>query len=161
MAYVALDASNPPEVVQQLRVRDLDGAADFPVLEDGRFMEIYGPRWLDDEHIVFAALEQPPAVGSVSLLDALLGRSVARARAPAHARAGDVWVVAADGTGLRRLTAQALEAPILAPSPDGWHVALLADDALHVIQVDQAAPAEPQKIADVGGSGGLAWCRKP
>ena len=160
MAYVALDAANPPEVVQQLRVRALDGAADFPVLEDGRFFEIYGPRWLDDEHLVFAALEQTPVVGSV-LLDALLGRSSAHARAPAHARAGDVWVVAADGTGLRRLTAQALEAPILAPSPDGRHVALLADDALHVIQVDQAAPAEPQKIADVGGSGGLAWCRKP
>lgn len=161
MVYVALDASNPPEVSQHLRVRDLDGAADFPVLEDGRFMEIYGPRWLDDDHIVFAALEQPPAVGRVTLLDALLGRSVAHARPPAHARAGYVWVVGADGTGLRRLTAQALEAPILAPSPDGRHVALLADDALHVVQVDQAAPAEPLKIADVGGSGGLAWCRKP
>ena len=101
------------------------------------------------------ACDPPNAVG-LPLVDVLLGRSDAYARPVAHARAGHVWVVNADGSDLRRLTTSALEAPILAPSPDGRHIALLAEDVLHVMNADGS---ELRMLADVGGSGGLAWCR--
>jgi len=156
LVYVAFDTSRPPEVVQLLRVRSLDGGGDAAVLPDGRFFEIYGPRWLDDERIVFAALERGDAVGALSLVDALFGRADAHARPAAHARAGHVWVVNADGSDLRRLTAAVFEAPILAPSPDGRHIALLSEDVLHVMNADGS---DLRRLAAVGGSGGLAWCR--
>lgn len=152
LVYVALDAANAPVIAQRLVVRDIAGGAESSLFPAGRFLEIFGPRWLDAERIVFAALEDESVGRAPTPLDVLFGASIARA----HSRAGHVWVVRADGSDLRRLTAEALESPVVAPAPDGSAVAVLADESVYAIGIDDAAM---RRIVDVGGGGGLAWCR--
>ncbi|MCX6018947.1 MAG: hypothetical protein NTZ50_10690, partial [Chloroflexi bacterium] len=155
LAYIGLDVSAPPTVTRQLRVRDLAGGAEFAVLPSERFYDIFGPRWLDDSRLIFAALEQSPlparAPAPASLVDLLFGISIAHA----HTWVGDVWIVDADGSGLHKLTPQPLQAPIPAPSPDGAWIALLAGEGVFVMNADGSGY---RQISSAGGNGGIVWC---
>ena len=158
LVYIALDVSQPPSVTRSLRVTDLATGATRVVLPDTRFYDVFGPRWLDANTIIFAAIEQSPLSRSspgdavTRLVDAVLGMK----RAHAHSWVGDVWSVRVDGSELRKLTPQPLQAPIPAASPDGAHVAILSGEGLWVLPASGGALA---KLSDFGGNGGLVWTR--
>lgn len=158
LVYIALDVSQPPTVTRSVRVTDLASGATRVVLPDTRFYDMFGPRWLDAGTIVFAAIEQPPLSrgapnGPVtSLLDRLFGLR----NAQAHSWVGDVWSVRMDGSQLRKLTPQPLQAPIPAASPDGAHIVILSGEGLWVLPAGGGALT---KLSDFGGNGGVVWTR--
>lgn len=84
------------------------------------------------------------------------GSQVAFVSGPGHGMAGQVFVVARDGTRLRQIsTGGALYvAPVW--SPDGNRIAFEAfDHRLHVIHLDGGAEAE---VVDFNYSGQATWC---
>jgi Tol biopolymer transport system component len=153
MAYLALDVSAPPTVTRSLRVRDLQTGTDSLVVPDARFYDLYGPRWLDNQTIVFSAADftpVSPVPWPVHIVDALFGYAQARA----HTWTGHIWRVTRDGGGLTRLTLAPLGAPIPAPSPDGRWLAILSMEGVQVLPPDGGPPLT---ITTSGGNGGIAW----
>ncbi len=158
LVYIALDVSQPPTVTRSVRVIDLATGATRVVLPDTRFYDVFGPRWLDDNTIIFAAIEQSPlsrsSAGDVvtRLLDIVLGEQ----HAHAHSWVGDVWSVRVDGSALRKLTPQPLQAPIPAASPDGARIVILSGEGLWMLPANGGALT---KLSDFGGNGGVVWTR--
>ena len=60
----------------------------------------------------------------------------------------------ADGTGLTQLTRKQFQAPIVAPSPDGKHIALVSGDGVFVMDADGRNLVE---VSRDGGNGGIVW----
>lgn len=158
LAYITLNVSQPPTVTRSIRVRDLASGAERVVVPDDRFYDVFGPRWLNDGRLVFAALEISPvsAQPAHNLALTLIDRVLGHASAHAHAWVGDVWAVDVDGANLSKLTTRQLQAPIPAPSPDGSQIALLAGEGVFIMP---AAGGALRQISPSGGNGGLVWTR--
>jgi hypothetical protein len=157
LAFVALDISrsNPPEVARSIRILRLADGEVRTVVPVDRFYDVYAPRWLDNDTLLFTASENPPTssrAGPHMVLDALLGLRLAHA----HGWSGEVWRINRDGTDLRKLTQLNLQAPIVAPAPDGDAFAVYALNGLWVFD---AAGDNPRQLSEDGGSGGIVWTR--
>jgi len=166
LAYIHIDATKPLSPTRSVRVRSLVDRADSEVVPSSMFGDVYGPRWLNDRQLVFAALRSPlsgrahdgviagPSIGAVTaMMDALLGHGVAQA----HSWQGDIWrvdVSTGGGLGLARLTAQSFTSPVIAPSPDGRFVAVMAMDGLWIMNADGT---DLHQISGDGGNGSLEW----
>jgi Tol biopolymer transport system component len=162
LAYVRINISQPPTLSKSIHIYNLLSGEDRQVISAGRFADIYGPRWMpNDSQLIFSALDPggppkpPPPSGTGSLLEAvdnLLGVRVAAA----HAWAGDVWRVNADGTGLIQLTRRYFQTPVPAPSPDGRHIAILSSEGIWVMAADGTDLTE---ISGEGSNGSICWSR--
>ena len=162
LAYIHIDVTSPFSQTRSLRVRNLDTGDDHEVLSGQAFSDVYGPRWLNDQELVFAAVQSPLlSRGHTSkpdgdgdavnvLVDAVLGHDVAHA----HSWVGNVWAVNTNSGQLTRLTPQTFMAPIVAPSPDGRFVAVMAMDGIWIMKADGTAL---RRISDDGSSGSIQW----
>ena len=95
----------------------------------------------------------PIAQRTPSPLDQLL-RLFAPATAEAHGATADLWIVNADGTGLRRLTKINADTPMAVFSPGGREIALMGAGGIYLMNADGA---NLRKIDALGDHGGLDW----
>jgi hypothetical protein len=86
-----------------------------------------------------------------SLLERMLGIAVARA----HGLPTEIWVIGADGQGLRQITSARLDDAQLAWSPDSRRVAYT--NGLGGIAIVGLDGAETRPVATLGDYGGIAW----
>jgi Tol biopolymer transport system component len=159
LAFVKLDLQTG---LGQLMLGDAVGAQAHPI--DGPeapFAAVLAPRWSPDgKQLAFAASEGAPMSGAGEgtlrpLLDRVLGIQVAEA----HGLPVDLWVVDANGDGLRKLTNQGLDDPRAAWSPDGGRVAYTVGIASGVMILDVASGQE-QRLTDQGDYGGITWAAR-
>jgi Tol biopolymer transport system component len=156
LAYVAVDTRNPMSLTRSIRVRNLNSGEDRMLIKPDQFVDVYGPRWLNNSQLIFSAADASSIAQDTNkvpmrMIDALLGVHVAAA----HSWAGNVWRVNADGTGLVQLNRHKLQAPIAAPSPDGGkHTAVLAYEGVFVMDADGGNWTQ---ISNDGGNGGIVW----
>jgi Tol biopolymer transport system component len=66
----------------------------------------------------------------------------------------DLWMISADGTGLRQLTNLSEDDPVSVWSPDGRWVAFTGALGLYLLDVTRGTVI---RIHDEGGGGGLTW----
>ncbi len=122
------------------------------------FASIVAPQWSPDaKSIVFTASGGPTQGHSQtpldrSWLDTLLGVSVVAA----HGLPADVWLIGADGKGLRRLTNKGLDDPRAAWSPNGRQIAFTTGAAGGIWLMD-LANLQMRQISEQGHYGGIAW----
>jgi tricorn protease-like protein len=81
-------------------------------------------------------------------------RLFAPATAEAHGATADLWIVNADGTGLRRLTKINADTPMAVFSPGGREIALMGAGGIYLMNADGA---NLRKIDALGDHGGLDW----
>jgi hypothetical protein len=148
----------------QLEVSAPDGSAAQIVVPAGQFEEVYAPRFAPNStQIVFTAVGGPavdpngnpvatapaqPLGGLLSLFDP--------PSAQAHGEAYDLWVVNADGTGLRRLTWLLADSPIAAYSPDGAEIIINSGTGMYRMNADGSRLRRVDPTEDHTG-GGIDW----
>ena len=160
LAYVRI--TNALSATKSIRLHNLQTGEDKQVVAPDRFYDVYGPRWMPDgKSLIFTAIVQlqaasPQDTASNSIALRLIDGFLPVHPAQAHAWNGDVWRVNADGTGLVQLTHQQLQAPIVAPSPDGKHIAIISNDGIYVLAADGR---DFVQVSENGGNGGIAWTK--
>jgi Tol biopolymer transport system component len=162
MAYIHFDEQS---AAFSLHVAAPDGSGDREVIAAGAFSDFYAPRFFPDgTRIVVAAIggpvtdEQgnPIQPSSQSPLERFLGL-FAPARAEAHGAPWDLWVVNADGTGLRRLPGVREDTPMAAVSPDGTRIVMMGAGGIYLLDADGS---HLRKIDLLGEHGGLDWAAR-
>ncbi|MCX6024607.1 MAG: hypothetical protein NTZ05_23325 [Chloroflexi bacterium] len=157
LAYVKTD---PATYAQDLWVAGADGAG-AQRLE--AFSALFAPAFSPDgSRLVFGAVGDPTGPGAKGpgvaylprMLDGLL--DWAPRIAEAHGVPWDLWILNSDGSGLRRLTQIAEDAPFAIWSPDGKQIAFSGERALYVVDPDGR---NLMRVADEYGSAGLSWVR--
>jgi len=142
---------------------DGSGARELIVGGDA-FQGFYAPRFSPDgKQIVVAAIGGPatdtngnPIKASArSPLDRLLAL-FEPPTAEAHGLPWDLWVVNADGSGLRRLTKFYEDLPMASFSPDGKQIAVLGAGGIYLMNADGS---RLRRIDPIGDHGGLDWTR--
>lgn len=113
-------------------------------------------RWSpDSRHLVFTVTSGPPGTASAPGWRTVLERALGITGVAAHGNHADLWIVGADGAGLRQLTSKELDAAQAAWSPDGRRLAYTSDDG--IVVRDLASGEERRLPAQDGQAGGLAW----
>jgi Tol biopolymer transport system component len=156
---------SPDGYTMSLRIAAPDGGGERTLIDDKEFQGFYAPRFSPNgRQIVVAAIGGPQtddrgnpvaAPSGSSPLDGLLGL-LAPATADAHGLPWDIWVVNADGSGLRRLTNLYEDLPMAAYSPDGKQIAVLGAGGFYLMDADGA---NLRRIDPAGDHGGLDWAR--
>lgn len=151
LAYVP---SPTKTAIPELRIATLEGqgARKLVGAEHG-FSAFSAPRFSPDgTQLVFAAVgvgpggADAPRVAAVAWLE---GAPMA-----SHGPPWDLWLIAPDGTGLRRLVAIDEDLPNPAWSPDGRRVAFVAGGGIYVVGADGRGL---MRLADRGTFGSLVW----
>lgn len=165
LAYVNLD---PKTRVRTLMLAQADGSqaqeVEVPSLpgSQGNPPSVgAGPTWSPDGKLLaFTAsgagmAAAPRQAEPRALLDRLFGTRVAHA----HGVPADIFVIGADGNGLRRLTLKGLDDPRVAWSPDSQRLAYSngLEGGIFMLEI---ANGQEQQIAKQGAAGGLAWARQ-
>lgn len=152
LAYVSL---GEPSQGAQLVVAGVEGANPRPVLKDLGFLSVGMPRFgPTGSQMVFAGVPQnapsPAAQQRPGLFDWARTR-VARA----HGVPWDLWLINADGSGLRQLTNIQEDFPIATWSPDGGWIGFKGEMGLYVVDV---AEGKVRRVTD-DLSASIAWLR--
>lgn len=154
LAYLTTD---PETFENTLWIAGSDGTNATRLIGEPRFRALAAPRLTSNgEQIVFAAVEQTPAPSSARTnepferLRTWLGPGVAQA----HGVPWDIWLVQADGTGLRRLTDLSEDSPIPVWSPDEQWVAFSGELGLYLVDVEGK---QVLRVSDEFATGGLTW----
>ncbi len=131
------------------------------VVEGRGFDGFYAPRFSPDgQQIIVAAIGGPetdPAgrpVRGDGAWHARIAAWLEPPRALAHGAPWDLWIVAADGSGLRRLTWLYEDLPMAAFSPDGDEIVFLAYGGFYRMRRDGS---ELRRIDEQGAHGGIDW----
>lgn len=158
LAYLTTDRET---LVDTLWIAGSGGTNAKRLLGESQFRALAAPRLTSNgEQIVFAAVERtapPSSAGSnepFERLRAWLGPGVAQA----HGVPWDIWLVNADGTGLRRLTDLREDSPIPVWSPDEKWIAFSGELGLYLVDVEGK---QVLRVSDEFASGGLTWLRRP
>jgi Tol biopolymer transport system component len=145
-----------------LNIAASDGAGERELVAGRGFLTFTSPRFSPDgRQVLFVSPGGPPTdeqgypltQGRLSPLD----RAIALFEPPAaeaHGAAADLWVVQADGTGLRRLTTLREDSPMGIFSSDGERIVLLAAGGIYALNPDGS---DLRKLDPAGDHGGLDW----
>ncbi len=124
-----------------LNVSAPDGSGARELIGGEAFQGFYAPRFSPDaKQVVVAAIGGPEtdqqgipiAASAPALIDRLLGL-LEPPTAEAHGLPWDLWVINADGSGLRRLTNFREDLPMASFSPDGKQIAVLGAGGIYLI----------------------------
>ncbi len=152
-APTALAESYAPPT-HTLMLAAADGSNPRVVVPPDAFSNILAPHLSPDgTRIAFAAVN-PTGVPDGNTLLRLLGLEPLPARA--NGVPWDIYVVAATGGKVTRLTQRNADQPWPAWSPDGNTLAFLDDRGLYLLDLNKPG-AEPQKIGPGSSHGQLAW----
>jgi Tol biopolymer transport system component len=163
LAYLAFDADG---VHMHLELSGVDGSNPRRIIDGGQFQGFFAPRFSPDgRQLIVAGLEGPAtdeaglplAARPRGLLDALLG-VLEPPSAEAHGAPWDVWIVNADGSGLRRLAHIADDMPMGAFSPDGRELVIMAYNGFYRLDRDGS---RLRRIDPHSDHGGIAWDTRP
>ncbi len=152
LVYVRI--TQPLSGTKEIRVRQLSTGEDRRVVSDTQFYDVYAPRWLNNEQVIFAATDGTLAQDVSPTLPTLLGLIFPLHIATAHTWSGQVWRVQVSDGALKQLTQQPLQAPIVAPAPDGTQIAVLSGEGIWLMQSDGS---QIHLISQDGGNGGIVW----
>ncbi len=141
---------------QDLWVASIQGTGPKRLLGQPDFQLLAAPRFApDSQRIAFVAVPAialPPA----GRTDRSIGQFLARmgpGTAYAHGVPWDLWLVNADGSGLRRLTDLEEDSPVPAWSPDGRWIALSGELGLYLVD---AEGKQVHRLVEEPASG-IAW----
>jgi Tol biopolymer transport system component len=148
---------------QGLWVTGGDPASATQIVDPQTFSALFAPAFSPDgKRLVFGAVGEPTSgvsyrTPSGGVLDSLTGLLDIRAAvAEAHGAPWDLWSVNVDGSGLRRLTSIAEDAPVAVWSPDGSQIAFSGERAIYLLDPEGKTLL---RVADEYGSAGMAWLR--
>lgn len=145
IAFVRFDDRGSTLVV----LRSADGS-ERVLVEPGRFPEIFSPRYAPDGvHIAFGARAYDDLRPAASALDFF-----APVAALAHGTLADLWLINADGTGLRQVSSLRAHDPALAWAPDGSQ--LFAYGSWGGLLVDLSS-GENTLLTYLTGTTAVAW----
>lgn len=162
LAYVSIDVTHRPKLYKSIHIVNLLNGEDHLVLPASHFDDIYEPRWMPNgSQLIFTASDtagytQPTSRPTSTLgnlwqeLSNLFGVRIAAA----HSWMGDVWRVNVDGSALTRLTHEVFSAPIVAPSPEGSHIAIATLNGIWVMNADGSSLT---RISTTNTSGSIDW----
>ncbi len=157
LAYLTTD---PATYTQTLWIAQPDGRGATSLVGPPAFFALASPRFSPDgRHIAVAGARdsgQPPGPPPVRRPGARLPAVAVRAAyiALAHGLPMDIYVMNADGTGLRQLTKVGEDDPVPAWSPDGRWIAFTGVSGLYLMDVGRG---EVRRVyGDIAG-GGLTW----
>jgi mono/diheme cytochrome c family protein len=155
----------PDGYTMSLALAAPDGSGERTLLEGGAFQGFYAPRFAPDgSRIIVAAVGGPetdeqgvPITGSSGGPLEALARLFEPPAASAHGLPWDLWEVRLADGNLRRLTSFYADLPMVAFSPDGAQVAILAEDGFYLMDGDGA---NLRRIDPLGDHGGVTWLRR-
>jgi Tol biopolymer transport system component len=160
IAYLKFDTDG---VTMHLEVANLDGSNPRRIIDGRSFQGFYAPRFSPDMQRIYVAaiagpqtddqgipLHSPTSHSPVEWLGSLLTPRTAQA----HGAPWDIWSVKLDGTDLRRMTWLNEDLPMLAFSPDGSQVAVMAFNGIYLMNPDGS---DIRRIDPYGDHGGLDW----
>jgi Tol biopolymer transport system component len=137
---------------QALAVADADGKGRLTLVPQGQLDAMAAPRFAPDgKRIVFSAV--PPITAG-----AAPAQAGGMPRVLAHGLPMDVYVVGADGSGLRRLTELGEDSPAAAWSPDAQRLAVVAGGGIYLLRADGSGLLVLDRR---GGHGSIDWRRAP
>ena len=111
------------------------------------------PRFSPDGHkVAFAAISLLSPIGRAPGFASWFG--FLGARAMAHGFPWEVWVVQADGSGLRQISDILDDDPSVAWSPDGTQLLVYGGWGSYVVDASTAAAAS---LSFLAGYGSIAW----
>ncbi len=152
-------------ITMRLEVADLNGNNPQILLDGRAFQGFYAPRFSPDGQQIYVAaiggpetdnqgfpLPTPTSQDSFEWLAHILESP----HASAHGAPWDIWRVNLDGTGLRKLTKLNEDLPMVACSPDGQQIAIMAYGGIYLMNPDGSAI---RRIDPLGDHGGLDWVR--
>jgi Tol biopolymer transport system component len=149
--------TNPQTFSQALWIARVDGRYARPIVGDATFFQLGTPRFSPDgSRIAFAASGGPPRpTPTRSEIPRPGGRSWWAVRvAWAHGPPMDVWLINADGSGLRALTALGEDDTVPAWSADGRWIAFTGAAGLYLVEVSSGMV---RLMVEGGAGGGLTW----
>jgi len=130
----------------------LDGS-DTQLVAPGQFLALAYPRFSPDgQTVAFAAISLLAPIGRTSsntIMDALQTRT-----ALAHGFPWEVWLVNADGTGLRQIPDVQNDDPSVAWSPDGSQLLIYGGWGSYVVDASTGAASS---LSFLAGYGSIAW----
>ncbi len=154
LAYLRRDAAG-----ESIHLRALQGGPDVVVVPAGVVQGIVALALSPDgTTILFAATAGPglqPGAGPCNPIG-WSGGLLSVPTALAHGLPQELWRVAADGSGLTRLTSYCLDQPAVSWAPDGGWLAVFGGTNLLLLRPDGTSPV---LIWRDGGYGGVDWTR--
>jgi len=153
-----------PDGTQFAFVRSTDGGAaifahsvpdgsDKQLVAPGQFLALAYPRFSPDgQSVAFAAISLLAPIGRPSS-DTVLG-ALPTQSASAHGFPWEVWIVNADGTGLRQIPDVQDDDPSIAWSPDGSQLLIYGGWGSYVVDAGTGAASS---LSFLAGYGSVAW----
>jgi Tol biopolymer transport system component len=151
LAYISSEAGG-----QSLVVADADGKNPKTIVPASKLDGINSPRFSPDGKLISFSATTPlaPVVTPTPARTSFLQPSTAYAAELRHGLPMDVWVVAADGTNLKRLTQLGEDSPTTAWSPDGKQMLILAGGGIYLMNADGS---NFDNVDQHGGHGSADW----